>query len=74
MSDQNAVLCANPNCRMEIGRLVTVENMELLQMGGVLVRQAHGVCIKCGKEFHWSVSERMLERLIVRVRAGGEDG
>lgn len=55
---------------MEIGRLVTVENVELLQMGGVLVRQAHGVCIRCGREFHWSLGDQMLERLIARVIKG----
>ena len=55
------------------GWMVTVEGVELLQIGGVLVRQAHGVCNKCGKEFHWSVSERMLERLIGLVKAEAKD-
>jgi hypothetical protein len=49
--------------------MVDVQGVEFLQIGGVLVRQAHGVCIKCGKEFHWSVSERMLEKLIGLVKA-----
>ncbi len=67
------VVCNNPNCRAQLGWMVTVEGVELLQIGGVLVRQAHGVCIKCGKEFHWSVSERMLERLIGLVKAEAKD-
>lgn len=36
----------------------------LLHAGGML-REVHGVC-RCGRGYHWSVCERMLERILER--------
>lgn len=66
MSDQQEVLCPNPNCKTRLGNIVVIENLEWLQMGGGIARQWHGVCAKCGKEFHWSVSDRLLEKIMNR--------
>ena len=70
MADQE-VTCVNPNCKAVVGTLVIVEGLEWLQMGGGIARQWHGVCAKCGREFHWSVSDRLLEKLIERVLKPG---
>ena len=55
-------------CGNEIGREVEVaDGIIRLQMGGVVVQSAHGACVQCGREFHWSMSEKLLEQLIQRV-------
>ncbi|HCS40381.1 MAG TPA: hypothetical protein DIW44_12460 [Anaerolineaceae bacterium] len=64
MDEKLEVQCPNPNCRAQLGYIVMIENLEWLQMGGGIARQWHGVCAKCGKEFHWSVSDRILEKII----------
>lgn len=66
--DNNVVTCANPNCRAEMGRVVDVQGVDLLQMGGGLCREWHGVCIVCGKEFHWSVRDQAFEKLLNRIK------
>ena len=55
-------------CSMEVGELVVLENVELVRIRGVILRYAHGFCIECGTEFHWSVSDRMLKRIIERAQ------
>lgn len=55
-------------CGRELGREVQVDDGIIrLQLGGVVVQSAHGACAQCGREFHWSLSEKMLEKLIQRV-------
>lgn len=53
-------------CKRELGNCVTVpgSDIEFLQLGGVLLRKAHGVCPHCGAAFYWSVSDQQLERLV----------
>lgn len=56
--------CSNPHCENEIGTIVEIEDRELLQLGGLLVTKVDGACIKCGHEFHWSITDKMLEKII----------
>jgi len=58
-------------CGNEIGKYVKVEGQEFLQVGGILSREAHGVCIQCGREFHWSVPDRKLGKLFIESRGKG---
>jgi len=37
-----------PRCENIIGYLVDVDRLTLLQMGGGLCREWHGVCYQCG--------------------------
>lgn len=55
-------------CGNVLGHEIVIAGLERLQIGGVVVQSAHGVCAKCGREFHWSMSEKMLARLIIRVK------
>ncbi len=64
MNDELAVKC---KCNALIGYVEIIEGLEWLKMNGVIVRIMHGVCSSCGEEFHWSTSDRILERLIKRV-------
>lgn len=51
-------------CGTQIGNYVSIKDREYLHVGGLLCREAHGVCIQCGKEFHWSVPDRILGKII----------
>lgn len=55
------------NCKGEIGDLISIENIELVLIRGVILRYAHGFCIECGEEVHWSVSDKMLQKMIRRA-------
>ncbi len=65
MADNREIKC--PNCGSVLGHSVIIKDTEWLQMGGGIAREWHGVCAQCGKEVHWSVSDRLLESLIRRV-------
>lgn len=56
-----------PRCENVIGRLVKVGELTLLQMGGGLCREWHGVCVQCGFGLHWSTSEQVLSSLVKKV-------
>jgi len=56
-----------PRCENIIGYLVDVDRLTLLQMGGGLCREWHGVCCQCGYGLHWSISEQMLSSLVRRL-------
>ena len=55
-----------PHCGNEIGIYIQLNQVEFLQVGGVLSREIHGVCANCGNEIHWSISDRLLKRLLER--------
>lgn len=65
MSKSDTVEC--PRCHTELGIYVLIKGEEFLQVGGALARQLHGVCATCGKEVHWSVSDREFDKIISRV-------
>ena len=54
-------------CKKEVGVIVEVDDQEWLSVNGVRVTVMRGVCA-CGEEFHWSISEQMLAKLIERVK------
>lgn len=53
-------------CHLEIGRFVMVEGEEVIQIGALVVSEIDGNCAQCGKEFHYSLNTKRLERLIRR--------
>lgn len=50
-------------CGNEIGQYVVIDGEEFLHIGGILSTGAHGVCVQCGKEFHWSQKGRRVSQL-----------
>lgn len=69
MDNERAVVKCG-SCGAVIGEMFTIEPGQVrLLVGGVLVNVARGVCVSCGAEFHWSISERMLAELIQRLSA-----
>lgn len=61
--EKNVVRCHN--CGRVIGRVKNFRNRkDLLEIDGILFSIVRGVCIYCGTEFHWSISEQTLTKLI----------
>ena len=50
-------------CKTEITSLIDIRGVELIQFGGVGLRDAHGVCLNCGEPFHYTVSDKVIERI-----------
>jgi DNA-directed RNA polymerase subunit RPC12/RpoP len=66
MDNDTTVRCLQ--CGNEIGKIITlIDGQERLYIGGLLVNVARGVCVHCGAEFHWSISEKMLAELVRKV-------
>lgn len=55
------------DCGRVKGEIVEMDGQEWLSINDTLVTVLRGVC-KCGEEFHWSISERSLAKLINRVK------
>lgn len=66
MTNNRTVRC--PKCGTYIGQMVTREGVELLLINSVLTNVLRGVCVDCGTEIHWSISESALADLIQRVK------
>ncbi len=75
MGDELAVKCENKECGALIGRLVIIEGVEMLKINGLIIRVVNAVCTDCGTPFHFTTSDRILERLIRRkvAREGRSD-
>lgn len=54
-------------CYSPIGVMVEIGGQEWLSVSGIRVTVMRGVCA-CGEEFHWSISEQALAKLIARVK------
>lgn len=62
-----AVSC--PGCGQVVGEVIPIAGAEMLLVNGILVRSLHGVCLKCGCDFHWSLSDRLLVNLLKDLRS-----
>jgi hypothetical protein len=63
--NENEVVCSR--CKNPVGYIYSVGSEDLLMIGGVLIREVHGICVHCGTEFHFSLAERKLQRLLELV-------
>lgn len=55
-----------PRCGTEIGKVIEIDGVQVLRIGGIVTRFAHGVCATCGGEIHWSIADAALEWLLRR--------
>ena len=71
MMDKYSVIeeleCA-PGCRNVVAQVVSIGDKEMLLLGGLLVSKVSGVCVKCGRSFHWSVTDRLLESILKQIQ------
>jgi len=61
------IKCSNPRCRAVIGRVIEIEGMDRFLIGTALCRVCHGVCVVCGKEFHYQAKN------LKKTERGGGD-
>ncbi len=66
-SSTSSELVKCPGCAREVGLTVDIDGLPWLNVNGIAVRAMHGVCLQCGQEFHWSISEQALAALISKV-------
>ena len=69
MSDKEQIVC--PKCGLTHGEVREIEGHESLIIGQLAINNLRGVCLNCGYEFYWSLSERALARLIKRALDNG---
>jgi ribosomal protein L37E len=60
----NAEKIVCKRCGFEIGKII---DEHLWLVSGLILSEAHGVCVQCGFPFHYAVTERQLQRLLERV-------
>lgn len=65
MDDITVVHCEN--CHHPLAIVRSVGGVEVLQIGSLILRAAHGSCFNCGTVFHWDVGSAALARLIQHV-------
>ena len=53
-------------CGNELGVEVEVKSGVFLRQDSSLLREAHGYCLQCGRPFHWSIPDRIMERMVKR--------
>ena len=53
-------------CGEVIGVEIRISNKLFLIVGTTVITEIHGVCDKCGQEFHWAVKEKILRQLMFR--------
>lgn len=67
MAADREIICSNPECKCVMGKKIIIDNFEWLQVGGVILREARGVCANCKQGFYYSVSDRMMESLLAKA-------
>lgn len=60
------VQCPNPKCKAVIGEAVNINGLTLLRVGNApfLIRELNGICMQCGRVFYWSVSDRIIYKIV----------
>lgn len=61
----NIVEC--PGCNAPIGEAINIEGMIFLRIGTLLIKDAQAMCMHCGRLFYWSVSNKLLSRIVQRA-------
>lgn len=70
----NAVKIACQTCGAPMGETVTIDGVMLFRVAMITARAIHGSCSLCGSEFHWTMSDAALSKLIQRAQNIGKDG
>ncbi len=65
MGTPKEILCQQ--CHSKLGVQVEIGGKTYLQVGGVVLHSAHGVCASCGWPYHWATLDKQLEKLIAAL-------
>ena len=63
----SVVKCPNPDCNAEIGEAVNIDGLVMLRVGVLLIRDTQAICMQCGRVFYWSISNKVIARVISRA-------
>jgi hypothetical protein len=63
------VLCPNPDCREKVGESIDVDGLVMLRIGTLIFREAQGICLNCGRMFYFSVSSKVIARIVREAMA-----
>ena len=63
-NSNNELTCSQ--CGNIVGKIIIIADEELIQIGALVISEIDGNCARCGKEFHYSLNARRLEKLINR--------
>lgn len=61
---EETVIIECQKCGREVGRLSKYKGRGILIVNGIATTYWRGVCVKCGKEFHWDIGTKVLAELI----------
>lgn len=67
MEPTEPIVCGNENCRAVIGDPLELYGKVLLETDTLVIRHVSAICKKCGRPFHFSVSDHQLAELIGEV-------
>jgi hypothetical protein len=56
-------------CKLEIGKIVLIGEVEWIRIGGLILRLAHGNCVNCGEPYHYEINDKILKDLIRRTNS-----
>lgn len=54
-------LCSK--CGNQLGFAIIINNERFIKIGGLILKDAHGICSKCHSGFHYSISEKKLQMI-----------
>jgi len=60
---EETVIIECQKCGREVGRLSNFRGREILIVNGIATTFWRGVCVNCGKEFHWDMGTKALAEL-----------
>ena len=66
-STTRPVIITCHKCGEPIGEIMGIGGVELLKIGNLIVRAAHGACINCQQAFHYTMSDTLLSRIMTRA-------
>ena len=64
MPEGVVVIITCQKCGREVGRLSDFKGRQMLIVNGIATTFWRGVCVECGKEFHWDMGTKALAELI----------
>ncbi len=68
VAEEKRVFCPNPECHVLIGVEVSIGGQTWLRIDNLEVYAVHGRCQYCGTEYHWTVGDVALARIISKCK------
>lgn len=56
--------CPKCGTAFEHVETVDIDGLLMLRVGVLIIREAQGICLSCGRVIYWSVSNRVIAQVI----------